>query len=342
MADVFLHIGLNKTGTSSIQDFMRMNAAALLAEGVCYPATLRQPVAHHELSFWIKKLAPEVDPAGTPEGQALRTEMAAARTVVISSEDFHTLSPKAVRQLARLLDGHRVQVVLYVREHVAYLASWYQQNVQASHLSCAFDTFCHLTSKPLHTIAERWAEVFGRRNVQVGLYDRASLDGGDIVRDFARRTGIGGDLGRFARKPYESNPSVAGNLLFAKRLINNLLDKQAAATMTDEITALSALKPEFRGAMAVDPVVAGYVSRMYAQDRLKFEKLYGLEIAPAAAERAGRLTPDFATLADDWALLSRAADQRGMVIGRYLRMVALADLTSLATPPVSSPEAVGQ
>lgn len=329
MAVIYLHIGLNKTGTSSLQDFLRMNAQALGDEGVCYPQAGRDAAAHHPLSKWLKSPKGIELGAAAPMVAGLLDEIRGADKVVISSEDFHTHGPKSIEHLARLLAGHEVHVVLYVREHVAYLASWYQQNVQATHLSCAFDSFCYLTRKPLAKIADQWARAFGRDRVVVGLYDRAQLVQGDVVQDFAARIGLGGDLRRFKRKPYESNPSVAGNLLFIKRLVNNFHSKPVAAGFVDEVTALSRLKPEFQGAMQVDAEVVAYVAGMYKGDRQELLQRYGVKIEAPSGALPGRPTPDFATLQQDWTLVMDAARERGFALGGSAELMQLTDCRRL-------------
>lgn len=324
MAKIFLHIGLNKTGTSSLQDFFSMNAETLRSrEGLVYPRAGRDKTAHHPLSKWAKAASaggPAADPA---PGEALRAELQGAAKAVISSEDFHTHGAKGIEYMGRLLAGHDVRVVLYVREHVAYLASWYQQNVQATHLSCAFDSFCYFTRKPLHKIAEGWAQAFGRDKVTVRLYDRSALDGGDVVQDFAGIVGLQEPLASYERKPYESNPSVSGNLLFIKRLLNNFHTKAEAASFVDEITALSKLKPEFRGAMRVDAATVGYVAGMYKGDRQQLKDKWGVTIDAREGEFPGRPAPDFATLRDDWQLVMAEAERRGMRLARGAGLLQL-------------------
>ena len=331
MTDIVVHIGLNKTGTSSIQDFMSMNADALLERGICYPRAGRELTAHHPLSYWLKKLPEDADPRALEPGIALLDEIRAcgARRVVLSSEDFHTHGPRGVRHLARLLEGHDVRIVLYLREHLAYLASWYQQNVQASHLSAAFDTFCYFARTPFHVTAERWTQAFGNDALELRLYDRERLVERDIVRDFADAADLRVGLQGLQRKPFDSNPSVAGNVLFAKRLINNFLDKRAAAALNDDITALSRLVPEFRGAMHVNETVVNYVGSLYAADRAKLQKRHGLAIVPSGGARDGSLTPDLRTLSGDWEMLRREAEKRSLPIARELAMLSLGDLGSL-------------
>lgn len=324
MAKIYIHIGLNKTGTSSLQDFFSMNSANLLAqERLCYPTAGRDGTAHHPLSKWAKLAAAAEPGQDLSVADRLANELRDADKAVLSSEDFHTHNPRGIEFLAHLLSSHDVQIVLYVREHVAYLSSWYQQNVQATHLSCAFDSFCYFTRKPLHKIAEAWGQVFGRHKVTVRLYDRSALKDGDIVADFAEIVGLRQPLGSYARKPYESNPSVTGNLLFIKRLLNNFYTKPVAAGFVDEITALSKLRPEFRGAMQVDAATASYVAGMYKGDRQHLLDKWGVHIQPCDGALRGEPAPNYATLRDDWELVMDEARRRGM------RFAGGADLLSL-------------
>jgi hypothetical protein len=327
MADILLHIGLNKTGTSSIQDFMNMNAAALLEQGICYPRAGREKTAHHALSKWIKANKNDADALNAPVVESLLNEIEGARLSVLSSEDFHTLSPKGVEMLAAIFKGHRIRVVIYVREHVNYLASWYQQNVQGTHTSLAFDTFCYYNRKPLHMIVDQWAEVFGRKNVSARVYDRAQLVGGDIVQDFLEVVGHSVATAKLQRKPFESNPSVSGNLLFAKRVINNFCTKTQAASYVEEVAALSKLKPRFSGHMRVEADQVDAIGKAYKIDRRVLQRRYGATITEVSGVRDGHATPDFDTLAEDWALVMATAAERGMAIARASRILSLGNFS---------------
>lgn len=338
MSDVVVHIGLNKTGTSSIQDFLALNTDALRAEGICYPRAGRTGAAHHALSAWVGSAEADADPRASPVAQALLAEIQDMPRVWLSSEDFHARGPRGARNLARLLQGHPVRIVLYLREHLAYLASWYQQNVQASGLSCSFETFCHLTHKPLSDVAETWGQVFGHGQLTLRLYDRRSLVGGDVLKDFAAQVGLDGDLGRFVRKPYENNPSISGNLLFIKRLLNTLLPPAEAASMVDALMVLSKLSPTFQGSMRVEPELAAQVAGAYAGDRRRLSHRWGLEWPTPPTELAGAPVPDLATLHADWQRVQKAARQRGFALGSAMDWLQLGNLRALdgTSPPAPS------
>lgn len=329
MANIYIHIGLNKTGTSSIQDFFAMNDAVLAQEGYVYPKAGRDSAAHHPLSALLKRTQANVEIKSTDLGKQLLAEIADARNVVLSSEDLHTLDARKIGMLGQLFQGHSVRVFLYVREHLGYLSSWYQQNIQASHLSCAFDTFCYFTKAPLHIIADRWANEFGHDRIVCRIYDRSQLFGGDIVADFTKLIGIDAAATHYTRKPYESNPSVAGNLLFVKRLMNNFLSKAEAMQLGDQVTALSQMDKRYRAPMYIDKDIVAYVSGMYSGDRDKLLQRYGIAIKPVQGAREGSATPDFAALANDWRTIQAEAAKRSLSFARYMDVIKLGDLSKI-------------
>ena len=50
-----LHIGTNKTGTSTLQDYLGTQRPELLSLGIWYPEIGSFPYAHHDLAYAIKK-----------------------------------------------------------------------------------------------------------------------------------------------------------------------------------------------------------------------------------------------------------------------------------------------
>lgn len=302
---------------------MAMNAALLLErEGLLYPKAGRVGAAHHGLTQRLKGQAAD----GAPDLlQGLSEEIRHAHKVVITSESLHGIGPKPLALLAETLKGHDVRVVFYLREHVAYLASWYQQNVQATHASLGFETFCHYTHKPLHKVVQAWAQQFGASQITLRLYDRAVLAGGDIVQDFAQVLGLQTPLAECQRKGWESNPSISGNLLFIKRLLNNFYSREQAAKVVDELTGLSKLKPSFRGRMHVPEHVVANLVKGYAHDRQVLANQWDVHIAPLRGALEGHLTPDLSCLRDDWALVMDAAAAKGLYLARAAQALRLGD-----------------
>ncbi len=328
MTDLVLHIGLNKAGAGPLQEFFSLNTDALRAEGICYPHSGRDLESHEPLSKWLKTEEGRQSNLQTPLVKQLFDEIAGARTAVLSSEDFHTQGIAAVQKLAELFSGHPVQIVLYVREHLGYLVDWYQQNLQSTHLSCSFDKFCHYTRKPQHLIADRWVKVFGRSSVTVRLYAEDLLSDAGVVQDFANVIGLGDDLGRFALPATLPTP-ISGNLLYLKRLLNNFYTRRTVPDWDDDLETLAALRPTFLGPMQVDADDVATVMSMYRTDRQQLLNQYGIDIKPHVGIFEGNLSPDFATLKADWALVAEAASARGMALADACQLLSLGDLSRL-------------
>lgn len=306
-----------------------MNPGPLAALDIVYPENGRMGTAHHNVAKWLKKLPPDADPRRDELGQALLAELAGTPRAIFSSEELHTLTSRGVKLLAQLLDGHDVKVYLYVREHLRYMASWYQQSIQSTHLSLSFDKFCDFAHAPFMAVADRWAECFGQSNVVLRLYDRGALRNKDVVSDLLYEALGVFDLEGFERKPRDSNPSLAGNLLFFKRIINNFLPKaEAGGQLANECTALANLDPTFSGAIQVDDTVAKYVNNLYASDRVKLEKKYRIVFPPA--KLGGVPVPDLSRLADDWKLVTQRARFKKFKISRYFDLIESFDPSMLA------------
>ncbi|MCA0177118.1 MAG: sulfotransferase domain-containing protein [Proteobacteria bacterium] len=329
MAEITLHIGLNKTGTSSIQDMLSMNPGPLGALGIVYPEHGRMGTAHHNVAKWLKKMPGDADPRQDELGKALCAELANTPRAILSSEEFHTLTSRGVKLLSKLLSGHDVKVYLYVRDHLRYMASWYQQSIQSTHLSLSFDKFCDYAHAPFMAVADRWAASFGQDNVVLRLYDRAALRNKDVVSDLLYEALGIDDLKGFERKPRDSNPSLSGNLLFFKRIINNFLPKaEAGGQLANECTALASLDPTFSGSILVDDAVAKFVNNLYAGDRAKLDKKYGIVFPPTKS--SGVPVPDLGRLTDDWKLITQHARLKDFKVAQYFDLIESFDPSMLA------------
>jgi hypothetical protein len=129
--DVFLHIGLPKTGTTSIQAAMDASVDSLARAGILVPAGGHrgQRVAVYDL---FGNRTEGGDSRGTPGAfAALMTEVRSSDLdrVLISEEDLGVARPRHVRRVVRSLEGRPVHVVIGVRDLARTLASAWQQAV---------------------------------------------------------------------------------------------------------------------------------------------------------------------------------------------------------------------
>lgn len=184
---LFVHIGMHKAGSSSIQAFLSENAARLAAHGVAYPEAGRPAVAHHDLSQTLKdgEIAPE---------WAEVAALAADQTVVLSSETFCVGDPAL---LAKAADGAQVRILCWQRNAAEGIVSRYAQMTKRARNLEPFDDFLarredsdQLLVAPL---LGRWAEVFGAEAIRVRSLDPEVLAGGDLITDLLGALGLEDD-----------------------------------------------------------------------------------------------------------------------------------------------------
>lgn len=211
-----LHIGLCKTGTTSVQHVLAANRALLLQHG-CYvprslvPSSFGPTSNHRRLPLLALEQAGE---AGAWEWQVMRhrdpglrgcRDLAQAQAlvewelmaelescppqdwVVFSSEQLsqRLLHDGDVERLRGVLDRlgfAEVRVLVYLREQVGLALSWESMEVLAGKATPMDpepgERFDH------RLLLERWERVFGRGAIRARTYARRCLQQGDIVRDF--------------------------------------------------------------------------------------------------------------------------------------------------------------
>jgi len=301
-----LHIGLNKTGTSTLQVYLGNNRAELLARGIWYPQMGRDRYAQHDLAQGIKEkdLARYgIDAAALKQGGVPPN----TETVLLCSENFHTV--REVADVAVLFPPAQTRVLLYLREHVGYLTSWYQQVAQTrGDLTCSAMDFARMQGYPFMELVNRWRAVYGDC-LQVRAYERGNLKGGDIVADFfSAAFGMSPPVER--RSP-DLNPSISGNLLFVKLVLNHFLTGEESRRVIEELSALAGIDKRFTGSIQMAAQEAGRLAHRYREDRQQLREQFGIGFKPPREGQAGNPVPDLARLKDDIALFLDESKKRG-------------------------------
>ena len=267
---LYLHIGTEKTGTTSIQKALYLNQKRLRQSGfhfiqsagsennVALPAAL---VEYDATSSFLKTLG--IHSAEQHQSFAQKTverfhnelEKLSPEThsVIISSEHFHSQasSPEAISRLKAVLDGRfdKVKIICYVREQSATCVSLYSTAIKMG-FSPNFTSFLK-TCKPdnpyynYHTFLSRWSKEFGRENVRVRVFGSESFLNGDLIDDFF--SCIDATLINDISKEFESeNESLNIFGLFMGRAANIAL-KQAPEHGSAWKDTLNLIYQEFRG-----------------------------------------------------------------------------------------------
>lgn len=178
---IYLHIGLHKTGTTTIQNLLRHNQDILARGGALYLRTGRISNGHHGLAqslvledgtrfqAAIHDVKAEIDRAYS-EGIS---------TILISSEVFCRVGVNNLHRLRQALSSYDVKVVAFFRRQDEMAVSHYCEFVKRGHVSQDFPDFVarwHVDRLLYWTFHQRLQRVFGAQSVNIASYNMHSSD----------------------------------------------------------------------------------------------------------------------------------------------------------------------
>lgn len=217
MAKLFIHAGMGKTGTSSIQVSMLKNKEILAEQGiVALESNQSKPEisSKHKLK-WRNYRSPEWKHLRREAARLAKTD----KTVVISNETLWKKNKSEQRQLRKIFKKFEVTILIYVREQVEFLESRALQAMKRDKNALKLDFSDPGNPKGLGkffdkfdpymdylAIARGWESVFGKGSVMARLYARDVFPGGNVVEDFFETIGANTDQLDLST---ETNPSLS-------------------------------------------------------------------------------------------------------------------------------------
>ena len=328
--EYILHIGLPKTGSTSLQTALSENREALQRLGIVYPRIGSYSGSsyhnHKPLRNVLSGIAPRRNYMPDNWIDCFHAETAGADICVVSCEGFST-QPVA-EAAASLFPPGRTRVVMYVREPVTYVASMYRQRITTTNTTMNLREFSETYRLPYWEAALQWGRAFGMGNVVIRLYDRDE-DDWDIVSDFEKLLGLERD-DAFPSREFELNPSIAGNLLFVKRMLNFFITQEDCPVnrygihhgLGKETRALTQLDRNFLGKIPVDQETADLIASRSKGDLDAIERSFGLHVKPRGKPIDAAPCPDRCYLASDFARILAAARERKGKLAPILERVA--------------------
>lgn len=229
MATCLLHVGMPKTGTSSIQDslYFALNDPGFryISLGYANSVLYLEPIfGEHSEEFWVfrskgysmARLRSLRQICVWRLRRVLRLARRRRQTPIISAERCWSWPAAVLERFRDFLaaEGFTVRVIAYVRPIKSWFESFFQQQVKFMH-QLRFDPAGILTECALLP-AGRWQQrlenleaVFGRSNLVVRPYRRSTLVGGCAVLDFCATAGICFDPSAVIR----SNESISADVV---------------------------------------------------------------------------------------------------------------------------------
>ncbi len=180
---LILHIGSQKTGTTTIQGFLKNSAPQLSELGVHYVKAGRTNIAHNSVLQHINK------GNGAEVATAMLDEIISHpdQCCVISSEMFfrREIAHFFARYFPMELRRHTT-VLAYVRRQDKYAEAMYKQRVKNGRFRGSPADYAHaVVNLNYGSILGPFARAFGLGNVLVRPFERKHFPGGDVLRDFA-------------------------------------------------------------------------------------------------------------------------------------------------------------
>jgi hypothetical protein len=194
---IVIHIGLRKTGSTSIQKFLSVNEETLRAMGVDYsPVGQGKRNNHINLFYEIRNHRNFDSKFGTLAKLVAYRKSSSHKALVLSSEDFEVFRPQELVRFAEALKplGEDVRIVMVIRDMIDMVPSEYSQKIRNGLNTSDFDSFFDQRmgqpSLPFVEVAELWASTFGWDSLRIRLLDRRHLVNGDLADDFLAITDI--------------------------------------------------------------------------------------------------------------------------------------------------------
>lgn len=248
--NLILHIGIEKTGSSSIQTFLFENKKVLEKAGYGYIHTVGR-VDNREIAvaFMEDSKSDEYTRMHKIEGKEVRDafckriEMQLAgkvkslrnrgiHTCIISSEHLNSRlnNINEIKGLGTFLRGifNDVRVVAYIRDQRKILPSHYSTRIKSGEtitFRMAFNEYLKSKLNFYDISFLSWDNIFGKEALHLQIFDRKLFFRGDLIQDFLRISGIDLDQNDLNHLKYDANPSLNKYACEILRIVNFFLPR---------------------------------------------------------------------------------------------------------------------
>lgn len=336
MKRAILHIGMMKTGTTSIQECLTINDEKLKRAGIFYPESTGRPRTV-QFTTAMTRLEKNVNNFQKENGIVDRADFIANRwrtigifwsdfiesgcdTAVLSCEEMSlALNSKASVKFLQLSFSEldvTPRAVLYVRPQAEHFLSLYWTELFfGSRRRSPFDVDDRNSSVlDLYKLHSRWKNVFGASDVLVRVFNKNKLHRGSSVHDFLHEVLGLSDIyvDEYLTIPESRNasPDIAG--LSAMRLLNAAPEN--FPTVERRQLAKFVQSHRWCNRLVASPVDVRKFQKRFDDSNIKFAESAGIEI--------DLVTPDYEKLerAYDDAEEKELSDKLGrMVIDEFLK-----------------------
>jgi hypothetical protein len=241
MAKLVLHIGTKKTGTTSLQQYLRANADRLAAEGWMYPDFIANPnhmvlALPFQQSVSIAHVARSMhEPAGKARSAAemaakFRERLAPDQRWIVTSEFFSTRLQTpyevqdAVDYFRTMFD--EIAVVVFFRRQEFLLPSVYSQTAKDGDKAEWGWQFCEdrLSQFDYCAMYERWADAVGEQNITaIPFLESFKRDSQAMLEQFSAASGMHFGSDWVVPRELKANKSLSGEGIAFLNAVNSYI-----------------------------------------------------------------------------------------------------------------------
>ncbi|TKB45172.1 hypothetical protein [Thalassotalea mangrovi] len=235
---LYIHAGSHKTGSTSIQRFLRLNEDSLREDGIATPGLKG-----------ILKPTPDLNNYGLFPQAFHALARVRQPIALISRENFSWVDD--INKLLELRDvlyqyAHKVKIIFYLRRQDSLAISQKQEGTKWFDCSIAYGHEPTALPGELSSVARRyldfeskismWAKVFAKDNMILRVFEPEHLVECDVVKDFCHVLGLETDYYQFPEKAneslgrisqlflHQSHPAFADGSMARHRLIRAVRD----------------------------------------------------------------------------------------------------------------------
>lgn len=208
---VILHLGVHKTGSTSIQQFLAENRSFLAKMRCLYPKSL--PTNHSAFITSLFSERPELYDihlrAGktreliTSEYTAIAEDLkkecldSFCSKMILSGEDGCELSQLGVKKLIDftrelMADEGKLDIILFVRHPLQFIASAIQENVKSNHLTIEESLRIHSSkiANKYHMLFSRLSEAQPSASISFLMFEKVADHKDGLIGFFCDQVGI--------------------------------------------------------------------------------------------------------------------------------------------------------
>lgn len=208
----YVHIGTEKTGTTSIQEFLMSNREIFLKKDILYSYAIGNNGSQWDFTFLaysgIKRdlycLSRKIDTMckflqhknRIISDLKVEIQKTKCKNILISSEHLSSRlqDTKEIREVLNILYSlgfKNIKIIIYLREQSSEVVSAFSTAIKSgSDISSIQRNPDKYIRGKYNLLLLKWIEVFGKENIIVKLFDKNEFYQGDLLKDFIYSIGL--------------------------------------------------------------------------------------------------------------------------------------------------------